>query len=139
MLVRGARWSIYGLTVVLGLATAFYPAPPIAGVIGLHFTYLYGALLLLGGIMALWGDIKPTYRVELTGLWLAAGGWSLYALALWGLYVNRIIHPTDQPASYGAAIGVTVAALFFFKKVHYLSVKSRAILKLKALDDDRLA
>ena len=139
MLIRGLRITIYALSVGLGLATVVFPAPSIGGVIGLHFTYLYGTLIFFGGLSALVGELKPDYRIELTGLWLTAGGYALYALALWGLFFQRLFVPTVQPPSYGAAIGLTVASLFFFKKVHYLSVKSKEILRLKALSDDRLA
>src|SRR6188768_1145155 len=87
---RGLLAGVYSLTALLGLATMFFPSESIWGLVGLHITWLYGGLLLIGAVGALVSIILPNYKLEMTFLWFVAGGYLIYDIALWGLFAERI-------------------------------------------------
>ena len=136
MLNRGLLAVVYSLTILLGLLTVVFPAASIGGVIGDPLTYAYGVLLILGAAGALVGIIIPNYKVELVFLWLVAGGYLCYDIALWGLFAERVGLADGLPPPYGPALAVGVLTAFLAAKILFLTRKNRAL--VRAADHDRL-
>lgn len=136
MLHRGLLAPVYGITVLLGLLTVLAPAPSIWGVVGLHITYLYGILLFVGAIIALWSIIKPNYKLEMIALWPVVGGFALYDIALWGIFADRVGVLDGLPPPYGPALAVAVLTLFLIAKIVLLYKKNREL--VRASDNGRL-
>ena len=137
MLNRGLLSGVYSLSIILGLLTVLFPAPSIEGVIGLSLTYLYGGLILAGAIGALVGVIIKNYRIEMYWIWLVAGGFACYAIALWGLFAERIGVLDGLPPPYGPALAVTILSIFLLAKALFLLRKNNEL--IKAVDNGNLA
>lgn len=129
MLDRRILAAVYSLTVALGVLSLLFPAPAIEGAIGYTFTYIYGTLLLIGGLIALVAVILPNYKVEYAALWFVAGGYGIYATALWALFAERLHLVDGLPPPYGPAIALTVLTLFLIAKAWFLAKKNRQLIR----------
>ena len=129
MLDRRILAAVYSLTVALGVLTLLFPAPSIEGVIGYAFAYIYGFLLVVGGLIALAAVILPNYKIEYVALWFVAGGYGVYAAALWGLFAERLGIVDGLPPPYGPAIALTVLTLFLIAKAWFLARKNRELIR----------
>lgn len=128
MMNRGLLGGVYGVSMLLGLATVLFPAPSIEGVIGLTLAYVYGAFILIGATVAFIGIVLPNYKIELTALWVVAGGYLIYDVALWGLFAERIGDHDGLPPPYGPALAVLVLSIFLCAKIALLIKKNRQLL-----------
>lgn len=130
ILNRGLLGVVYGLSAVFGLATLFFPAPSIEGVIGLAFSYTYGALILIGAVICLIAVLLPNFKIELTALWAMTGGFLIYDVALWSLFFERLGVPDGLPPPYGPALAVLVLVVFLAAKMLLLHKKSHSLVKV---------
>jgi len=117
----------YGVSIIMGLFTTLFPVTAIVDVITLHFTYLYGLLILIGSIGALIAVIKPDYRLEIVFLWLIIGGYLCYDVALWGLFAERIGIVDGLAPPYGPALGMAVLVLLLIAKQIALIRKNKEL------------
>lgn len=118
MLNRPLLTAVYTLTLLFGLGSLFFPVPSIEGVFGVINTAIYAVLLIIGALGCLYGVIKPNYKVEYVFLWFVTGGYLLYDLALWALYIERLTSGiTEVPAAYGPPLVVLVLSLFLCAKI----------------------
>ena len=125
---RGYLAGAYALSLLLGVLTVAFPAPAIEGAIGLVFTYVYGFLIMFGGLGCLVAVVIPNYRYEIVFLWGLIGGYATYAIALWSLFFDRLSDYELVPP-YGPALVVTVLTIFLIAKLALLTKKSTRLLK----------
>ena len=129
ILSRSFQILTYALTMVLGILTVLYPLPAIAGVIGISLTYLYGWMLGISGVLALYAVLRPNFKIEITFLFPVIAGWIVYDLSVWAVYVDRIYHPTDQAPPYGSGIAGALVCLFFVWRCTWLIGEARKLAK----------
>lgn len=129
MMNRGLLAGVYSVSMLLGLLTVLFPAPSIEGVLGVALAYVYGAFILIGASIALVGVIIPNYKIEMGALWLVAGGYLIYDVALWGIFAERIGVQDGLPPPFGPALAVLVLSLFLIAKIALLWKKNRELLK----------
>ncbi len=129
MMNRGLLAGVYSVSILLGLATLFFPSPSVEGAIGLTLAYTYGAFILVGAVGALVGVILPNYKVELIALWAVAGGYFIYDIALWTLFAERIGVRDGLPPPYGPALAVLVLSIFLCAKIALLVKKNHQLVK----------
>lgn len=128
ILSRGFLIPAYVLSLVMGVGTLLYPPPSVLGVIGPFFTLAYGFLVALGSAGSLWGVIVRNYRFEMSFLWLLGGGVLCYSISLWGIFVDRIINPAEQPPAYGPPLATLALAMILFSKALTLYRRNRQLI-----------
>lgn len=129
MMNRGLLAGVYGVSILLGLLTVLWPSPSIEGIIGLSLAYVYGAFILVGAIIGLIAVTIPNYKIEIGALWVLAGGYLIYDVALWALFVERIGVHDGLPPPYGPALGILVLSIFLIAKIALLMKKSHQLVK----------
>lgn len=130
---RVALGAVCVISLILGLLTVIWPAPSIEGVFGLHITYGYGILIIIGSIGVLWGLIRPNYRIELNFIWVLMCGYVVYDIGLWTLFAERVGVIDGMPPPYGPALAVAVlCAVLLSKGVNLYKAGSQLI---KASDE----
>jgi len=136
MLNRGVLAAVYSLTAVFGLLSVSFPSPSVWGLVGLHLVYLYGILLLVGGLAALVAVALPNYKLELIALWPVVGGFLMYDIALWGLFAERVGVIDGLAPPYGPALAVAILSLFLIAKILLLIKKNHQL--VRAADNNGL-
>jgi hypothetical protein len=124
---RGMLIAAYSIAVLFGLCTVLFPVTAILTLIGLHWTYFYGLLILVGAVGSLIAVIRTNYKVEYIFLWLVTGGFLCYDIALWGLFADRLGVLDGLAPPYGPALAMAVLVLMLTGKLMKLAQGNRRL------------
>lgn len=82
---RVLRATRYIVIVLAGVAALVLTPRTIEGALGAGFTLLWSSVAFVGSVLAAYGTLANRYRIELSAIWLVAGGVSAYGVTVWAL------------------------------------------------------